>query len=146
MANDADTQALIDALNEDLAGELSAMIQYLTYSAKVTGPHRLQLKEFFLSEVSDEQGHAEFLAHKVVALGGEPTTTPRPVVAAETNREMVEAVLAAEERAVRDYTARVRQVEAYGDLGLQVKLEDIIADETRHKEETALLLQDWTGD
>ena len=31
---------LIDHLNEDLSGELSAIIQYLTYAAKVTGPYR----------------------------------------------------------------------------------------------------------
>ena len=34
---------------------------------------------FFLSEVPGEQGHAQFLANKIVALGGEPTTVPRPV-------------------------------------------------------------------
>ncbi len=31
-----DKQTLIDHLNEDLAGELSAIIQYITYAAKAT--------------------------------------------------------------------------------------------------------------
>ncbi|MFZ1753354.1 MAG: ferritin-like domain-containing protein, partial [Caldilineaceae bacterium] len=70
-------QMLIDNLNEDLAGELGAIIQYLTYAAKATGPYRPQLSQFFLTEVADEQLHAQFLANKIVALGGEPTTTPR---------------------------------------------------------------------
>ncbi|MCB1032748.1 MAG: ferritin-like domain-containing protein, partial [Acidobacteria bacterium] len=84
---------LIAYLNEDLAGELSAIIQYVTYAAKATGPYRPQLAQFFLAEVADEQLHAQFLANKIVALGGEPTTTPRPVPAAHNNREMLEAVL-----------------------------------------------------
>ena len=32
-----DKQTLIDHLNEDLAGELGAIIQYLTYAAKANG-------------------------------------------------------------------------------------------------------------
>ena len=86
-------QTMIEHLNEDFAGELSAIIQYLTYAAKATGPYRPQLAQFFLTEVADEQLHAQFLANKIVALGGEPVTTPRPVAAASTNREMLEAVL-----------------------------------------------------
>ena len=41
-------QQLIERLNEDLAGEYGAIIQYLTYAAKATGPYRPQLAEFFL--------------------------------------------------------------------------------------------------
>jgi bacterioferritin (cytochrome b1) len=36
-----DKQKLIDKLNEDLSNELAAIIQYITYSAQVTGPFRL---------------------------------------------------------------------------------------------------------
>lgn len=136
-------QQLIDRLNEDLAGELGAIIQYLTYAAKATGPYRPQLVEFFMAEVPDEQGHAQFLANKVVALGGEPTTKPRPVPEAKTNHEMVQAVLEAEQRAVKDYTLRAREAEEYGDKGLAVQLEDIIADESGHFEETERILRNW---
>lgn len=138
-----DREALIGKLNEDLAGELGAIIQYVTYAAKATGPFRPQLTDFFLAEVPDEQGHAQYLANKIVALGGEPITEPRPVPAAGTNREMLEAVLEAERRAVRDYTERAKQADAFGDKGLAVQLEDIVADETGHSEETERILRDW---
>jgi len=138
-----DRESLIGKLNEDLAGELGAIIQYITYAAKATGPFRPQLTDFFLAEVPDEQGHAQYLANKIVALGGEPTTEPRPVPAAGTNREMLEAVLEAERRAVRDYTERAMQADAFGDKGLAVQLEDIVADETGHSEETERILRDW---
>lgn len=138
-----DKQTLIDNLNEDLAGELSAIIQYITYAAKATGPYRPQLAEFFLAEVTDEQAHAQFLANKIVALGGEPTTTPRPVPEAASNREMVEAVLAAEKQALADYTQRAEEADDFGDKGLTVQLEDMVRDESSHAEESERLLRDW---
>jgi bacterioferritin len=138
-----DKHELIQALNEDLAGEFGAIIQYTAYAAKATGPYRPQLSEFFLKEVPDEQGHAQFLANKIVALGGEPTVKAREVPDAKSNRAMVEAVLEAEKRAVADYTKRARQAEEFGDKGLVVALEDIVNDETGHKEETERLLRDW---
>ncbi len=138
-----DKQSLIANLNKDLSNELSAIIQYLTYAAKATGPYRPQLAQFFLSEVADEQAHAQFLANKIVALGGEPTTTPAQVPGASSNKDMLEAVLAAERRAVKDYTERAREADAMGDKGLAVQLEDMIRDESAHSEETERILRDW---
>lgn len=136
-------QTLIDNLNEDLAGELSAIIQYLTYAAKATGPYRPQLVQFFMAEVADEQLHAQFLANKIVAFGGEPVTQPRPVTAAHTNKEMLEAIVVAERKATADYTQRAREAESFGDKGLAVQLEDMVRDESGHAEETERILRDW---
>lgn len=143
MTNTIDKQTLIAHLNEDLSGELAAIIQYITYAAKVSGPYRPQLAAFFLQEVPDEQRHAQLLADKIVALGGEPTVTPRQVMAADSNQAMLQAVLEAERRAVADYTQRAREADAFGDKGLAVHLEDIIADESDHAEETMRILRDW---
>lgn len=138
-----DAKTLIENLNKDLAEELAAVIQYTTYAAKVTGPYRPQLVQFFLAEVPDEQMHAQFLANKIVALGGEPTTKPSAVKKAHTNREMLEAVLEAETRAVEGYTQRADEAGEFGDVGLKVQLEDMVRDETEHREETARILRDW---
>jgi bacterioferritin len=136
-------QELIDGLNEDLALEFAAIIQYTTYAAKATGPYRPQLAQFFLAEVPDEQAHAQFLANKIVALGGEPTSKAAPLPEVSTNREMVLAILEAEKGAVARYTERAHQVEAYGDKGLQVQLEDMVRDESGHAEETERMLREW---
>lgn len=136
-------QKLIDALNDDLAGELGAVIQYLTYAAKANGPYRPQLVNFFMAEVPDETAHAQYLANKIVALGGDPTTTPRPVPAASSNKEMLEAIRDAEKRAIADYTKRAQEAEAAGEKGLQVQLEDMVRDETGHYEETVRMLKEW---
>ena len=134
---------LIDRLNEDLSGELGAVIMYLTYAARATGPYRPQLSQFFLAEVADEQLHAQYLANKVVALGGEPTTVPRPVPLPASNREMLEEILKAEHEATENYTRRAKEAEEYGDKGLVVQLEDFIRNESSHVEETARILRDW---
>ena len=138
-----DKQTIINHLNEDLAGELGAIIQYITYAAKATGPYRPQLAQFFLTEVADEQLHAQYLANKIVALGGEPATQPRPVPVAHNNREMLQAVLVAERQATQDYSQRAREAEEYGDKGMVVQLEDMVRDESGHSEETERMLRDW---
>jgi rubrerythrin len=67
MTQGADGRAseLIEGLNEDLAGELQAMIMYLHYSATLTGPYRQELRNLFQGEIADEQGHAQFLSDKI---------------------------------------------------------------------------------
>jgi len=138
-----DKQTLIDNLNKDLAGELGAIIQYITYAAKAYGPYRPQLVAFYLEEVADETMHAQYLSNKIVALGGEPVTVPALVPVAKTNKEMLEAVLAAEIQAGKDYTQRADEADAFGDKALVIALEDMVRDEAGHSEETAMLLREW---
>lgn len=139
-------QDLIDSLNDDLAYELSAVIQYLTYAAKVSGPSRPELKAFFEAEIPDETGHAQYLAGKIVAMGGNPTTTPKPVPEATSAKQMLEEILKAETDAHDRYAARAAQAEALGMKGLQVQLEDMARDESEHRDETQRILRRWETD
>jgi bacterioferritin len=68
---------------------------------------------------------------------------PAPVAPAETNKELLEAVLAAERKAVADYIQRAKEAEEFGDVGLKVQLEDMVRDETGHAEQTERILRDW---
>ena len=143
MANDAARQQLIDGLNEDLANEYTAIISYLLFSRLVRGPLRPELSAFLESEIEDELGHAKLLAHKVVALGGMPTTEPAPLTLTDDNREMVQLALQAEKDTIERYTQRIKQAEAIGEVGLRVELENLVADETKHKEELERMLFGW---
>ncbi len=136
-------QELIRALNEDLAGELQAVIMYVNYAATVTGPHRPMLKQFFAAEVPEELAHAQFLADKIASLGGKPTTQPRPVPVTGDPKKMLENVLAAEKQAMADYKAHAELAAAFGDKGLATHLETIVEDETGHYEETEKILRGW---
>lgn len=132
---------LIGGLNEALAYEYQAVQMYTTYAATVSGIHRQELREFFLAEVQDELGHAQFLADKVDALGGDPVTEARPFEPANDPRSMLETVLEAERDAIERYGALMADAEAAGELGLANDLHDIISDETGHKEETEKILR-----
>ena len=138
-----DKQALIDALNMDLANEYSAIIQYIQYSAKVRGPWRTELKTFFQAEIPDEQMHAQYLADRIAAMGGNPTTQPAPVRNADGAEDMLKAVFDAEQDAIRRYTERARQAEEMGEVALKVQLENFIADEQTHMQEVSQILAEW---
>ena len=134
---------LIDGLNHDLADEYQAIIMYQTFAAMVKGPYRKDLSEFFRGEITDELGHAAFLADKIVALGGRPTTRPSEVPVVEDAHGMLEAVLQAERKAIDEYKKRAEQADQFGDIGLKVTLEEQITDETQHFEEVQKMLAGW---
>jgi len=140
---DVTMKDLIKGLNEDLAGEYNAMISYLQFSAKVSGPYRPQLVTFLQAEIPDEQGHAQYLADKIVSLGGEPTVAPRAVKTSDDTREMLNLIYQAEADTVENYRKRIDQAEALGELGLKVQLEDMLNDETRHRDEVKKILHGW---
>ncbi len=103
-----DVKELIEGLNEDLAGEYSAIIMYNHNAATVSGIYRQVLKPFFESEISDEQGHALYLAEKIKTLGGTPTTIPLPVKQVEDVREMLESARQSEYETIKRYETRKR--------------------------------------
>lgn len=140
---DATMKKLIKGLNEDLAGEYNAIISYMQYSAKVNGPYRPQLVTFLQAEIPDEQRHAQYLADKIASLGGEPTVEPRQVKTSDDSREMLEFIYQAEAETVENYRKRIDQAEAVGEVGLKVQLEEMLSDETTHRDEVKKMLDGW---
>jgi bacterioferritin len=139
----ASTAALVDGLNDDLAREFQAIVRYTQFAASVRGPFRPQIAELFRAEISDELSHAHFLADKIAALGGEPTTVIPPVEVASDAKAMLRKVVDAEQEDIELYTRRAQQAEQAGELGLKVQLENIVLDETRHMEEIRKILAGW---
>lgn len=136
-------QDLIDGLNTDLAAEFQAIITYQLFASLASGPYRQEFREFFEAEVPDELAHAAYLADKIVALGGEPVTEPLPVEISHDNREMFELALQAEIDTIARYEERIAQAEELGETGLKVRLEDLVSDETTHKEDMERILTNW---
>ena len=134
-------QALIAAMNDQLSAEYQAIIQYLQYSAVVTGPHRPELVNFFRAEIPDEQMHAQYLADKIAAMGGTPTTNAKPVPAASEPRQLLENVLAAEEQAIKAYTRLIELADEAGEVGIRIQMENFVQDENNHRDETKKILQ-----
>ena len=142
MANDP-LKSLLEGLNVDLAHEYAAVIQYRTYASAVTGPYRQELRAFFSSEIPDEMGHAQLLADKIVALGGRLAVEAAPVKFTENPREMLANSLADEEATLTRYIERRKQAEEAGEYGLAADLDDVIADESKHRDELRLMLKRW---
>ncbi|MEO0143935.1 MAG: ferritin-like domain-containing protein [candidate division WOR-3 bacterium] len=136
---------LIDALNEDLAFEYSAIIQYITYSAIVKGISRLELGEFFLKEINDELEHAKYLSNKISALGGTPIIEPKTFKITENVKEMLEELLKAEEETIERYKRHSQLAEKLGYIDIKVQLENIILDEAKHRDEIKKILHNIGG-
>jgi bacterioferritin len=136
-------QELIDGLNEDLVAEYQAVIMYRTYASLVSGPFRQELKAFFESEIPDELGHAALLADKIVALGGMPAVHVPDIPVATDNKEMLENTLQAEVDTIARYARRIQQAEDAGEISIKVQLEDLIVDESNHRDDIRRMLMDW---
>lgn len=136
-------EQLIAGLNDDLAHEYAAVITYRTYASAVQGPYRQELRQFFAAEVTDELGHAQLLADKIVALGGVPTTEAASVKYTDDPREMLQNALDDEIATLARYVERRRAAEEAGEHGLAIDIDTVIADETKHRDELRLMLGRW---
>jgi len=130
-------------LNEDLSHEYAAVITYRTYASQVQGQWRMELRNFFEQEIPDELGHAQILADKIVALGGTPTVLAAPVKHATDPRERLHNALEDEIETIGRYVERREQAESLGHYGLAVDLDDLIRDETGHRDEISMILKRW---
>jgi bacterioferritin (cytochrome b1) len=128
-------QDLINGLNEDLNLELEALLRSVYHAAAGRGMLGHELRELLKKELPSELDHATFLADKIVALGGEVLI--RPAVPAELGaaRDLLQQNIAAERKIISNYTKRIDQAAEFGDKGLVIRLENILASETDHLEQ-----------
>lgn len=143
MTDDAKKKALIDGLNKDLAGEFQAVIMYRIYASMVQGPYRQELRTFFANEIPEELNHAQILADKISALGGTPAATAAPVNVVPDAKAMLEEALKAEIETLDRYVRRREQAEECGEHGLAAEFDQIIADESNHRDELKQMLARW---
>ena len=137
----ANMKALIEGLNEDLANELGASILYLYQTSVASGWDGEELREFLSAEITGEMQHAIFLAQKIAALGGKPTTMPVQHKCPKDVKGMLKYDLKLEQEAIASYTQRAMQAEEAGEIGLKIKLEELIVDETTHAEQIQRILR-----
>ena len=137
----ADKKALINGLNKDLANELGASILYLYQTSTATGWDGEELREFLTAEITDEMQHAIFLAEKIAALGGKPTTVPIQHKCPKDVKGMLKYDLKLERDAIENYRQRTMQAEEAGEIGLKLKLEELIVEETGHAEQIDRILR-----
>ena len=128
-------EELISGLNEDLNLELETLLRGVYHAAAGRGMLGHELRELLKKELPSELDHAMFLADKIVALGGEVRirpTVPAELVAA---RDLLQDNIAGERKIISNYAKRIDQAAEFGDKGLVIRLEDMLASETDHLEQ-----------
>jgi len=68
--------SLIEKLNHALNREVSTFLRYMLQASSIKGAQWDSVRKMYQTEVADEVGHAQYLADKIVMLGGTPTLAP----------------------------------------------------------------------
>lgn len=109
-----DKEAFVSELNGDLSTEYQSIVQYVNHIATVSGADLMSIVDELKIHLPQELDHARILAEQIAFLGGTPTTTVAPVVAAE-GRDALAADLRLESDQLERYRQRFSQAM---DLGL----------------------------
>jgi bacterioferritin len=128
-------EELINGLNEDLNLELEGLLRGVYHAAAGRGMLGHELRELLKKELPSELDHATFLADKIVALGGEVRIQPALPAALGAARELLQDNIAAERKIISNYAKRIDQAAEFGDKGLVIRLENMLASETDHLEQ-----------
>jgi len=137
---------IIKLLNDSLATELVCVLRYKRHHFTAHGLASAHVAAEFAVHATEEMGHADRLARRIVQLGGKPDFSPdslarRSHAAYDESTElkaMIRANLIAERVAIEAYSQIIALI---GDKDSTTRrlLEDILSDEQEHADELA----DW---
>ena len=125
-------EQLIDELNNDLAKEFQAMVQYVQHAAAMTGPQYDAIKAELIVHSNEEHAHAISLADQIDFLGGVPGVDVADAHISPDSKIMLEQDLDGELDAIARYRERIAQAEMLQEYGLRRALEDILIVEEEH--------------
>ena len=131
---------LIAKLNDQLNREVATFLRYMRQAASITGAENESVRQMYLAEVTDEVGHAQYLANQIEQLGGTPELSPDLSTPPEDVEDMLAADAAEEESDVKNYTRLAEMAEEQGLIALKVAMEEQAVDEDEHRQEMQRLL------
>lgn len=132
--------ALVQGLQDDLAREYKAIIQYIIFSQKLDKAAYMNIADQLGVHAHQELDHALAVARQLDYLGAYPVHQPKPVEVSEDNEEMLWADLRAEDDTIKHYRERIHQADALGEIALAEILKDIIKQEQDHQIDLATAL------
>ncbi|EKF74440.1 bacterioferritin [Alcanivorax hongdengensis A-11-3] len=144
----ADRETVIRLLNEALATEIVCTLRYKRHYYMAEGLSASVAAQEFLEHAQQEQQHADWLAERIVQLGGAPNFSPEGLstrshaeyVEGEDLKDMVKENLIAERIAIDSY----REIATFlGDKDPTTRriMEDILAQEEEHADDMAAILE-----
>ena len=145
----ADRATVVKLLNEALATELVCILRYKRHYFMASGINADAVAQEFLQHATEEEGHADQIAMRIVQLKGEPDFNPEGLamrshaeyVEGGNLVDMIKEDLVAERIAVESYGEMIRYI---GDKDITTRrmLEGILAVEEEHAEDLSSLLED----
>ena len=145
----ANRENVIKILNEALATEIVCNLRYRSHYFRADGIKASVAAQEFLEHAEQEQQHADWLAERIVQLGGTPNFSPEGLmsrshaefVEGESLKEMIEEDLIAERIAIDSYREIARYLGDQDPTSRRI-MEDILAQEEEHADDMAGLLKD----
>lgn len=126
-------QAIINALNEILTAELTAINQYFIHAKMCEDWGYKRLHAYVRHESIDEMKHAERLIERILYLNGVPNVQRiGKVNIGETVKEQFELDLQFEYEAVPRLQKAIKLCREHGDEGSRVLLDEILVSEEEH--------------
>jgi bacterioferritin len=149
----ANKETVIKLLNEALATEIVCVLRYKRHYFMAQGIHADPIAKEFLQHANEEQGHADQIAARIVALGGAPNFSPDGLlmrshseyVEGTTLLDMIKEDLVAERVAIDSYTEMIRYI-GDNDITTRRMLESILAVEEEHADDLSKFLADMDKD
>ncbi|MFE1750812.1 bacterioferritin [Streptomyces anandii] len=140
---------VIEFLNEQLTGELTAINQYFLHAKMQENNGWYKLAKYTRHESFDEMKHAEVLTDRILFLEGLPNYQRLfHVRVGQTVKEMFEADRQIEVEAIDRLRRGIKVMRDKGDITSANIFEDILADEEHHIDylDTQLELLDKLGE
>ncbi len=123
----------IELLNKAIAGEMSAVHQYMYFHFHCDDQGYDLLASLFRKTAIEEMGHIEMLAERILFLKGEVIMKPsREVEPIHVVREMIEFSRSDEMSAIKNYNVWANECAANADSVSKKLFENLVVDEERH--------------
>ena len=133
IASSSSKEEIIKGLNEDLAREYKAIIQYVVFSSTLKGAEYGDIAQQLKEHASQELAHALEVAKQIDYLGGDPTVKGEDAEYSQDSKTMLEIDLRQEQDTIKNYRERIRQAERAGEFALSEILRGIIVQEQDHE-------------
>ncbi len=131
---------LTEMMNQAIAAELQAIIQYQWHHVMVKGLHSSSVAEEFEKVSIAEMKHAEKIAERLFYFDVAPTTKPTQIAVGGDTTQMLKADIRAEEEAITLYKAIIKQAASEGDETTRRLFEEILSQEEDHHDTFTTLL------
>ena len=143
----ADREKVIEVLNEVLATEIVCVLRYKRHYFTAEGINAQPVAAEFLQHANEEQQHADWVAQRIVQLGGSPNLNPEGLAERSHSQydqkasllDMIREDLIAERIAIESYAEIARWL-GNDDPTSRVLIENILKMEEEHADDLRTLL------